>query len=48
MLKFKINNIFVLNSAVDEELLKMQVLKEIIGGKRAKVYIFDNYIKLFK
>lgn len=30
-----------------EELVSMNILKEITGGKRGKVYIFENYIKLF-
>lgn len=30
-----------------EELVGMQILKEITGGKRGKVYVFDQYIKLF-
>ncbi|HZJ36443.1 MAG TPA: Fic family protein [Gillisia sp.] len=30
-----------------EELVSMSVLKEITGGKRGKVYVFDDYIKLF-
>lgn len=30
-----------------EELVSMNILKEITGGKRGKVYVFDNYIKLF-
>lgn len=30
-----------------EELINMGILKEITGGKRGKVYVFDKYIKLF-
>ncbi len=30
-----------------EELVGLEILKEITGGKRGKVYRFDNYIKLF-
>ena len=30
-----------------EELVRMDILKEITGGKRGKVYVFKNYIKLF-
>ena len=30
-----------------EELVEMKILKEITGGKRGKVYVFDNYIQLF-
>jgi len=30
-----------------QELVSMNILKEITGGKRGKVYVFDNYIKLF-
>ncbi|HJS01256.1 MAG TPA: Fic family protein [Flavobacterium sp.] len=30
-----------------EELMVMEILKEITGGKRGKVYVFHNYIQLF-
>ena len=30
-----------------EELVSMAILKEVTGGKRGKVYVFDQYIKLF-
>lgn len=30
-----------------EELVAMEILKEITGGKRGKVYVFHNYIQLF-
>ena len=30
------------------ELEKIKVLKEITGGQRSRVYVFDNYLKLFK
>jgi Fic family protein len=30
-----------------DELVGMGILKEITGGKRGKIYVFDNYIKLF-
>jgi Fic family protein len=30
-----------------DELVSLEILKEITGGKRGKVYRFDNYIKLF-
>lgn len=30
-----------------EELVSMNILKEVTGGKRGKVYVFDQYIKLF-
>jgi Fic family protein len=30
-----------------EELVGMEILREITGGKRGKVYVFQNYIKLF-
>jgi Fic family protein len=30
-----------------DELVGLEILKEITGGKRGKVYRFDNYIKLF-
>jgi Fic family protein len=30
-----------------EELESMDILKEVTGGKRGKVYVFDQYIKLF-
>jgi Fic family protein len=30
-----------------DELVGMEILKEITGGKRGKVYVFDKYIKLF-
>lgn len=30
-----------------EELVSMDILKEVTGGKRGKVYVFDQYIKLF-
>lgn len=30
-----------------DELVNLSILKEITGGKRGKVYVFDNYIKLF-
>lgn len=31
-----------------EELVSMAILKEITGGKRGKIYVFDQYVKLFK
>lgn len=30
-----------------EELIAMKILKEITGSKRGKIYVFDDYIKLF-
>ena len=30
-----------------EELVGMEILNEITGGKRGKIYVFKNYIKLF-
>lgn len=30
-----------------DELVGMNILKEVTGGKRGKVYVFDQYIKLF-
>jgi len=30
------------------DLEKLKILKEITGGKRDKLYVFDNYLKLFK
>ena len=30
-----------------DELVNLEILKEITGGKRGKIYVFDNYIKLF-
>jgi Fic family protein len=30
-----------------EELVGLQILKEITGGKRGKIFVFDTYIKLF-
>jgi Fic family protein len=30
-----------------DELVNLKILKEITGGKRGKIYVFDNYIKLF-
>ncbi len=30
-----------------EKLVSMDILKEITGGKRGKMYVFDQYIKLF-
>lgn len=30
-----------------EELVSMDILKEVTGGKRGKIYVFDHYIKLF-
>jgi Fic family protein len=30
------------------ELEKMEILKEITGGQRGRIYVFDNYLKLFK
>jgi Fic family protein len=30
-----------------DEMVSLEILKEITGGKRGKVYRFDNYIKLF-
>ncbi|MCK4639427.1 MAG: Fic family protein [Bacteroidales bacterium] len=30
------------------ELEKMEILKEITGGQRGRIYVFENYIKLFK
>jgi len=30
-----------------DELVSMNILKEITGAKRGKVYVFDQYIKLF-
>ena len=30
-----------------EELVSMDILKEITGGKRGKIYVFNQYIKLF-
>jgi len=30
-----------------DELVAMEILREITGGKRGKVYVFDKYIKLF-
>ncbi len=31
-----------------EELVSMKILKEITGGKRGKIFVFEDYIKLFK
>jgi Fic family protein len=31
-----------------DDLERLQILKEITGGKRDKLYVFDSYIKLFK
>jgi len=31
-----------------KELEELEVLKEITGGKRGKLYVFDEYLKLFK
>ena len=31
-----------------EELEKLEILTEITGGKRGKIYLFREYIKLFK
>jgi Fic family protein len=30
-----------------DELVSMDILKEVTGGKRGKIYVFDQYIKLF-
>ncbi len=30
------------------DLERLEILKEITGGKRAKLYIFDSYLKLFR
>lgn len=30
------------------ELEKMNVLKEMTGGQRGKMYVFENYLKLFR
>jgi len=30
------------------DLQKMDILKEVTGGKRGRMYVFDNYLKLFK
>jgi Fic family protein len=30
------------------ELEKIKILKEITGGQRSRMYVFDNYLKLFK
>ncbi len=30
------------------ELEKIKILKEITGGQRSRIYVFDNYLKLFK
>ncbi len=30
-----------------DELVSLEILREITGGKRGKVYVFDKYIKLF-
>jgi Fic family protein len=30
------------------ELEKVKILKEITGGKRGKVYLFDTYVNLFR
>ena len=30
-----------------EELVALQIIKEITGGKRGKIFVFDAYIKLF-
>jgi Fic family protein len=30
------------------DLEKMDILKEITGGQRGRIYIFDNYLKLFR
>ena len=30
-----------------DELVNLEILKEITGSKRGKIYVFDNYIKLF-
>jgi len=29
------------------DLQQLEILKEITGGKRGKIYAFDGYIKLF-
>jgi Fic family protein len=30
-----------------EELVEMKILKEITGSKRGKIFVFNDYIKLF-
>jgi Fic family protein len=30
-----------------DELVVMEILKEITGGKRGKIFVFDKYIQLF-
>ncbi|MFO8018528.1 MAG: hypothetical protein R6U96_07825 [Promethearchaeia archaeon] len=30
------------------DLEKMDILKEVTGGKRGRIYVFDNYLKLFR
>ncbi|MEA1886682.1 MAG: Fic family protein [Bacteroidota bacterium] len=30
------------------DLEKMDILKEVTGGQRSRIYVFDNYLKLFK
>lgn len=30
------------------DLERLDILKEITGGKRDKLYVFDDYLKLFK
>jgi Fic family protein len=27
---------------------KMDILKEVTGGQRGRMYVFDNYLKLFR
>jgi Fic family protein len=30
------------------DLEKMDILKEVTGGKRGRTYVFDNYLRLFR
>jgi len=30
------------------DLERLQILREMTGGKRGKLYVFDGYLKLFK
>ena len=31
-----------------DELEKLEIIEEITGGKRGKLYLFKDYLKLFK
>ena len=30
------------------DLEKLEILKEVTGSQRGRVYVFDNYLKLFR